>query len=409
MRLFSKDIITKIILLLILLVIIFSIKFICQQSKWSPTDEYAHMDYVDKISDGTLPKLSDSISREMYSHINNDTARGFFKNIFVQGQFAITSLSYEAIHPPFYYCILSVPNKMMEIMNVEIFMRLKILRLISYLLFVSGILMCLLIFKLLNRLGFSIPSSYAWGCVLFGLLIATSERYGLSNNMLSPLMINTTICLLLNYYINPTNMNMYLFFFSACLSIFTALSNLFIIPVLCIFFLKKYISNFSFKNLIITLLIIGVFIFLFILWKTSTKPDKAIDDNFQAILLRDIPAGKFGYKFFFIVLLQSAFTLTFIKAGFYQFAYVIILVFLISNCICLFYLKTIIKNQSWILFTGILCAAFFISTFFINKYVATINWYAFRHYLGFIPVIYVSCTAFIVVLRSKYFEKKKLI
>ena len=405
MMTFPKQITGKIISLLILLVMIFSVKFIWQQNKWSPTDEYAHMDYVDKISDGKLPKLSDSISNELYHHINNDTARNLRQNIFVSGRFDIASLSYEAIHPPLYYIILSIPNKVMEKMNIKIFSRLKVLRLISYFIFVIGMLICIPVFNLLNRLGYSIPVNYSWGCILFGFLIITNERYGLSNNMLSPLMINATIYFLLKYFIKPTNKTMYLFFLFICLSIFTALSNLFIIPVLCLFFLKKYISNFSFKNLFVTLIIIGIFITLFILWKTITKPDPIIDGKFQSILLHYIPAGFFGYKLFFIVFMQSAFTLNFIKTDFYQFAYFILFLFIISNIICLVYIKTIFKKQTWILFAGILSATFFVCSFLANKYIATIYWMAFRHYLGFIPVFYVSCTAFIVVLYSKYFEK----
>ncbi len=407
MNLIPNNTAGKIIISLIAIVIILAVKFISEHNKWSPIDEYAHMDYVNKITEGRLPKLSDQISDEMFLHIKNNPEYSLHLNIHSREQLGIAGISYEAIHPPLYYIILSIPNKFMEIINIEIFARVKILRLFSYLFFVLGMFMILPCFKLLTNLGFVIPPSYALGCVLFGLITATEERYGLSDNMLSPLMINITLFYLLKYYIQPANKTMYLFFLFSCLSIFTALSNLFIIPVLYLFFLKKYITNFSYKTFFTSFLIITLFITLLILWKTVTKPDPTINDSFQALLTNFIPAGMIHYKIFMELFLFNAFTLSFINHDFHIVHFIIFL-FIISNTICLAFFKNIFKKHIWILFTGVLAAIFFISTFLANKYIATIHWMAYRHYLGFIPVFYVSCTGFIVVLYSRYFASKSV-
>ena len=408
MILIQKDIAGKIIIVLIVIVIILSVKFISEHNKWSPIDEYAHMDYVNKITEGRLPKLSDPISAEMFLHIKNNPKNNLHLNIHSREQLGMSGISYEAIHPPLYYILLSIPNKFMEMINIEIFARVKILRLFSYLFFVIGMFMIIPCFKLLTNLGFTIPPSYALGCVLFGLITAPEERYGLSDNMLSPLIINITLIYLLKYYIQPANKTMYLFFLFACLSVFTALSNLFIIPVLCLFVLKKYISNFSFKTFLTGFLILGLFITLLILWKTVTKPDPTINGSFQALLTNFIPAGMIHYNVFMELFLFNAFTLSFINHDFHI-VHLIISLFIISNIIFLKFIKTIFKKHIWILLTEILVAVFFISTFLVNKYIATIHWMAYRHYLGFIPVFYISCTAFIVILYSKYFDIDKLL
>ena len=102
--------------------------------------------------------------------------------------------------------------------------------------------------------------------------------------------------------------------------------------------------------------------------------------------------------------MNDTFTLSFLYDS-CDISKIIMALFVISNIICLFYSKTLILKHSWLLNVALLFAVFVITTFFLNKYVATVTWVAFRHYLGFIPVIYVSCTSFILVLRAKYFNK----
>ena len=255
--------------ILCLITIILSVRFIHNQTKWSPIDEYSHMDYINKLGEGQLPKLSDQISSEMFFHITTDTLRNPQRNIKTYEQLGLPAICYEAIHPPIYYALLIPPNLLMNRMGVKIFYRLKILRLFSYLFFVIGLCMCIPIFNSLNKLGYSIPFSYGLGCILFGLLIATYQRYGLGNNMLAPLMVNTTILFLIKYYQNSVDKNLYRFVLFALLSIFTALSTIFILPVLCLVMLYKYRSHLTLKNFTITTSMVIVAIVLLVSWKLS--------------------------------------------------------------------------------------------------------------------------------------------
>jgi hypothetical protein len=396
------------ILILCAAVIMRSVFFIQNQNKWSPIDEYAHMDYVDKLSEGHFPKLSDQISEEMYQHILTDSARNLHHNVQSRIQLGIASLSYEAIHPPLYHLILSLPDKLMIKMQMNIFSRLKVLRIFSYILFVIGMFMCVPVFKSIAKLGYSIPLSYGLGCVLFGLIIGTHQRYGLGNNMLSPLMINSTAYFLINYYIKTSDKTLYLFLLMCCLSVFSAFSNFFIIPFLYLLLLKKYRHNITFKNFMIGVSIILGFAILLLLWKVATKPDKSINDYVQMVFAYYIPKGFVNYKIYFQLLSFDAFTLSFIQKGF-DINLFMLTIFILSNSVCLIFVKTVLKKQIWILFYGFLFGVFMVTTFLLNKYVAGIHWMAFRHYLGFIPVWYVSCTAFLLVLNSKYSKQNKLL
>ncbi len=392
-----------ILFILCLITIVFSLRFIHNQTKWSPIDEYSHMDYINKLSSGKLPRSSDQISLEMFFHITTDTLRNPQRNMKTYQQLGLAAICYEAIHPPLYYALLTPPNMLMNKMGVKLFYRLKMLRLFSYAFFVIGMFICIPLFKSLNKLGYSIPNSYGLGCTLFGLLLATHQRFGLGNNMLVPLMINSAGIFLINYYHHPEDRTLYRFVLFVLLSIFTGLSTVFILPGLCIIMLLKYRSHFTVKNFaVITSMIIAAAL-TFMFWKSATIPDKNIDGYLQQFLTLYIPAGFADFKTFYGLWLHDAFTLSFIKNNFDIGVYVLAITGL-SIIICIVYFKTLLKKLKWLISAGLLFLTFLIAAFLVNNYVAGVHWVAFRHYLGFIPVMYVMCTAFLLVLIEKYFK-----
>jgi hypothetical protein len=404
MTLLGRDMVSKLIMLISIIVIYLSLKFIVSQDKWSPIDEYAHMDYIEKLSQGILPKLSDPISEEIFQSIIQDTASSLNPKIKTREELSIASISYEAIHPPIYYSFLVLPNLVLKKMEMPIFERLKILRILSYLFFVFGTYFCIYVFKGISNLGYQIPEFFGYGCFLFGLIFITHQRYGLGNNMLAPFSVNLTAIFLLDYLKKTTQTNLLKFIACACISVFVAISNLFIIPFLILMALIKFFNKFSIKSFIYSCLIIVVFALLFIYWKLITKPDPLINENFQYILNAFIPAGIIDYQTFFYFLTEDAFTIHILyeKLNCTNF---LILLFMINTIIGILGIKTTLKKHSWIFAFILIMLWFSVLTFLLNKYVARIHWVAFRHYLGFIPVIYLSCFGFIVVIYSKYFNK----
>jgi hypothetical protein len=365
------------------------------------------MAYIEELGEGRLPKLSNLIPVEMFLHITNDTLRNPLGNINLKTyqQLGLAGICYEAIHPPLYYALLAPPNLLMKKMGVKLFYRLKILRLFSYLFFVIGMFLCVPLFKSLKKLGYSIPNSYGWGCALFGLLIATHQRYGLGNNMLAPLMLNSAGIFLFKYYNNSENKNLYCFVLFVLLSIFTALSTVFVLPVLCLVMFQKYNSHFTLKNFAIIAAMVITAVALFVFWKRATIPDKNVNEFVQQLLASWIPAGFLDFKTFYSLWMNDAFTLSFIKNNF-DISMQVFVIMNVNICICLLYFKTLLKKQIWLLMVGLLFASLITCTFLVNDYIAGVNWAAFRHYLGFIPVLYVMCTGFLLVLHTKYFKKE---
>jgi hypothetical protein len=387
-----------------LLTIVWSLKFILEKNKWSPIDEYAHMDYIDKLGNGTLPKLSDSISEELFLHIKTNPDKIVGDTIKNREQLGFGNNSYQAKHPPLYYSILVLPDLIMKKIGIDIFQRLKTLRILSYLIFVLGMFLCIPINKALQQLGYKTPMFLGTACVLFGLLICTHERYGLGNNLMSPLIINSALLLLINYYKNPSNKLLFYVISISCLSVFSALTNIFFVPILFILIFIKYKSQITLKNLSVSIFIVLFFVVLFYLWKHLTISDKAFEAYMQHILSIYIPAGVISYQDFIQFLSNDAFQLSFINSKL-DISNIVFLLVVTNMIICLVFLKTLIKTQVWLIVSLLIFIYFLILTYFLNKCVATVTWVGFRHYLGFIPIIFLSCFGFVIPLFTKYFNK----
>lgn len=399
-----EKIIHAILLLLCGLTIIWSVKFIISKNKWSPIDEYAHMDYIDKLENGHLPKLSDQISEELFQHIKNNPNKVVGDTIKTREQLGFGNYSYQAKHPPLYYATLILPDIIMKKINFDIFERLKVLRLISYLIFVVGMFLCISIVKQLNQLQFNVPLYFGTACFLFGLLICTHERYGLGNNLMSPLLINTSILFILKYYKRPSNKLLYLSVGISCLSVFSALTNIFLLPVLLTLIFIKYTSQFTWKNFFISFVIVSSFISLYVIWKNLSIPDKEFEEYMQHILSIYIPANAIDYKTFISFLSNDTFQLSFLSSK-YDVSSAIFILMAINAVVCVTLFQTLLKKHKWLLIALISFLYYLVLLYFLNKYVATVTWVGFRHYLGFIPIIFLSCFGFIILIYSKYFNR----
>ena len=103
---------------------------------WSQRDEIAHFDYIDRVSDGSLPDPHDDISAYTFSLTGNQfewlrpsTFNGSRPSMGLAGK------SYEAQQPPLYYAVLALPHKMLK-GRIPAAAEVRVLRLLS-LLFVA--------------------------------------------------------------------------------------------------------------------------------------------------------------------------------------------------------------------------------------------------------------------------------
>lgn len=393
-------------ILIVAALFILNIRFILQQNKWSPIDEYAHMDYVEKIGNGTFPKLSDSIEDEIYLHIKNhpnQTVDG--KQIHNRIELGYGNFSYQAKHPPLYYIVLSVPNRIMKLLNVEIFNRLVILRIFTFLIFTMGMFLLLIIRNQLVCLGYVIPEWFAWMGIAFGLMICSNERYGLGNNLMSPLMINLSLVFLLKYIDSLQSKKLHSFVLLSGLSICTALTNIFLIPLFflaALYYYKKQPNIKTFISALFFLLIPG---FLIWLWQIKSIPDPSFEKQMQDILLVVAPCNVLDYKTFLTFLMKDAFTLSFIHAEM-NITKTIFYLFLVNLICVLLLIKKLLLYHRWALWGILICMIYLVLLFFLNKYVPRVTWVGFRHYMGFIPFIFTGLFTFVLLINIKQIKNK---
>jgi hypothetical protein len=96
---------------------------------WSPIDEIAQYDYIDKISSGHFPvpgeKISDytaDLSINYFDWIKDNSFNGTKESMGLSG------LSYEVHQPPFYYLVMALPNLIVKALPISPWMKIKFLR-----------------------------------------------------------------------------------------------------------------------------------------------------------------------------------------------------------------------------------------------------------------------------------------
>jgi len=397
-------IVNSLVFVLCIIVFYLNISFVNSKVTWSPIDEYGHYDYIDKLSEGRLPRLSDPISNELFEHIKNNPDKSVSGLVNTREELGFGNYSYQAKHPPLYYLVLLLPDMCMKKMGTPIFTRLKVLRVFSHVLYFIGLLLLIPIARLLTEQGAYIPPFYVCGGILFGLIIATHERYGLGNNLMSPLMINCSILFMLRYYFKSKSNDLYLFVFCSGLAVCTALTNLFVLPCFVFLILYKFIKHFSLKHLLLSILILLIPAFIIIAWQKMNVSEPNFEAQMQQVLLAVIPANAFGYDDFLKLLMNDTFQLSFLKQGL-DVSSIVMILFALNSFLCCVFIKTIYVKHKWILFVFIQFAIFMITLYFLNRYVPRVTWVAFRHYLGFIPVIYIGITAFLLVVYQKVMQR----
>jgi len=382
-----------------LLVVFNSLYFISSQKHWSPIDEYAHMDYIEKLSVGQCPRISDTLSSEIIYDIQNVPTRSVAKRTLQINEMGLALYSYQAKHPPIYYSLLVLPNLVLKYVEMPIFQRVEWLRVLSFGFYVLGIFMLIPVFHQLRNKGFNIPDYYIYLVCILSLLIFPHERYGLGNNPLSPLMIHASIYYLLRLFQTIKAKYLNILTLSTTISCGVALTNIFIAPFILIlgvlFILKKRMYLTILKQFIYMLPALGIGLF----WKYLSQPDPIIGASIELLLKTYIPASMVSFPLFLKVLYNDLFT---IPIGNYSFHFgILFLCLLIMGCFRLaFQFKTFKENQRWLLVSFVFFFILLIEMYVLNRYVDSVTWVAFRHYLGFVGILSTGIVALFLPAKN---------
>lgn len=386
-----------------LVVFVMQLHFICSQS-WSPIDEYAHMDYVEKLSRGKMPAISDTLENELIKEVIlvEQTKPGH-----IQGKslnLGLAGYSYQAKHPPLYYLILVGPDSLLKSLHVSIIHRVQFLRVVSYLIFALGMLLLIPIGKQLRRLGYVVPEFYPLFCIFISFIFISHERYGLGNNLISVLWLNAAFYFLLKFLNQNKNSTLFLFSFFLFASLASALTNLFLFPLLLLPLLLTVRTWFNAKGLFILLAGSLLPLALLFCWYYLSQPipEKAMFIN--TIIAFFIQAGTLDYFSFLRLLIQDLGTL-------HVFHFSIDTSMLLVSTSLLTFLFMIgvgqriyFGAQRWLIYAYGAFLYFLVLVGFLNSSVDAVTWVAFRHYIGFLPIIITGIFGVVLMKPESLFK-----
>ncbi|MEM6797011.1 MAG: hypothetical protein AAF725_23755, partial [Acidobacteriota bacterium] len=169
---------------------------------WSPRDEIAHYDYVERLGDLSLPGPGDPIAdhtfemtRELHWH-QPASFNGLKRSMGLAGR------SYEAQQPPLYYALLALPNRVLRSTGVGPDQRIRCLRLFGILAHTAG---ALLFIPLMATLSRTTGVGLSYGYLFAFLALATQVQYSgtLGNDSLSLLAGNLTLLAMAKFLERP--------------------------------------------------------------------------------------------------------------------------------------------------------------------------------------------------------------
>jgi hypothetical protein len=214
---------------------------------WSPIDEIAQYDYIDKVSSGHFPvpgeKISDYtayLSINYFDWIKDNSFNGTKESMGLSG------LSYEVHQPPFYYLVMAIPNLIVKALPISPWMKIKFLREIGVLAqVVSAIIIGACIFKC--RKYADIHPLWSLIVPVIILIPGWEWRSPINNGNFALLMVSLSLLFLLVYLGDQDK------HWSGALSVlFASLS-----------FLTKYTYG------LLLVLILGVYLIIF--WKNRNR------------------------------------------------------------------------------------------------------------------------------------------
>lgn len=174
----------------VLLFAAFALGTVCtvRQVIWSPKDEIAHFDYIHRLSSGRLPRSDEPISERTFamtvSGLHWAKPPDFDGSLATMG---VAGVSYEAWQPPLYYALLALPNLVLDWCAVSATTQIMTLRLLQLFLVYAGILMVVVLFAELARLG-AADRTVGWLLAVVLAVTNLQHYFSLGNDNLSVLL-----------------------------------------------------------------------------------------------------------------------------------------------------------------------------------------------------------------------------
>lgn len=364
-----------------------SLQVILREPVWGPIDETAHMDYVEKISNFNITMRTDAfIENEVYQSFQYtrwakpDTYDGTIQSA------GLVALSYELHQPPLYYLLMAIPNRIMKIFQVRIDHRVMVLRIISWLIFLVGLLMGFVGLKyILDKYKFSVSYFVSQLFVIYMLLVGSTQRFGVSNDWLSLCIVNVIIYLMAHYYFERKyKLIPWIHFFIVALLLTkqTYLPMAFIFIALGWYYSRSFIRWRWYMMMYLFAVIWYVYFFIYL-------SRGSISHTFFNLL---IPAGWFQFNDFMLILLHSVFNWKSL-INYYPMPNLIVLYLFLLSFVTILFFK---KARPLFVFSTVVLVFLAVMMFLLNKWIGGVHWYAYRHFNGYGIFIFMGAFAWLI-------------
>lgn len=364
-----------------------SLQFILREPVWGPIDETAHMDYVEKISNFNITMRTDAfVENEVYQSFQYtrwaipDTYDGTIQSA------GIVAMSYELHQPPLYYLLMAIPNCIMKVFKIPIAQRVMVLRIISFLIFLVGVLIGFVGLKyILDKYKFSVSYFISQLFVIYMLLVGSTQRFVVSNDWLPLGIVNMIIYLMARYYFERKDKFIpWIHFFIVAL----LLTKQTYLPLVFIFIAFGWLYSRSFIGwrwyMMMYLFAVIWYLFFFIYWGRDSISKAAF--NYM------IPAGLFEFRDFILILLLSVFDWKSLIHLHIPPNLSVFIFFLLSLFLVVFFKKA----RPLFAFSIVVLVMLFIMMFILNKWIGGVHWYAYRHFNGYGFFIFMGAFAWLI-------------
>lgn len=370
-----------------------SIKYVWYATVWGPYDELPHVDYIDRIAfEKRFPKDGELISDRTHKfHLDLKTLNGPGYDGTKEGLGPI-GYSYEAHQPPVYYFVMALPYKWIMEKDWSPTLKVRWIRMCSFLLHLLGILMVLPVFIQLKKL-FPDKLDMSFGYILLTCVWLTSMnlRFGLGNDHLSMLLINSSLYFLIKAWRKNRMWNALICLAIASLSFFTKYTNLVAVGVIgllvILLHIKKIEPNRKWLFFLIYIPLLSIPVYF--AYKISIHGmNNMFDNKHTQSIFALIPAGLFKYKTF-LELMSIDFMSFYYLMIFYKWRFqAMLFIFIFGYSTYLLTIKNNLTQRPYWTIAILTNTLLFIALFILNKYVCCIVWFSFRLYSGYMIFIW---------------------
>lgn len=353
---------------------------------WNPNDELPHLDYIDRLAnENRIPSDGEMISDRSFDFhlqlgvLNPPTFDRTKESIYPIGH------SYEAHQPPLYYICMILPYKVVMGSSMQPRIKLRILRLISYLFHLAGLIMVFPVFKELRKLYPShISPEFPYTVFLFMMITTVDLRAGINNDQMVLLPVMLSLFFMLRYYRTSTILSGFLASLFSALSVWVKFTNgLFLVfSFIVILYLAVKRNSLSFKSIrIITPFILAPF--LLIMNGFLFGWDNMLNHQENKSMLMIFQPGMLDFKTFLDLQFLEFFSINYLWV-FHNFHRELGLLIFVSGFTG--FVISILKNRIYLPYvvSWLIIAVLYCIMFLLNKYVCCVAWFSFRLYTGYL-------------------------